>query len=118
MYPFKIHTMKKLSSKQIRTLSLLLVSGLFFLQACDNHFADINTNPDTVPKAAPQFIFSKAQYDGARYNGNTETLLLGAMQYTTSYNDVEGFGSKYVAARVDLSYSVFSNAYPNEINEI
>ena len=51
-------------------------------------------------------------------SGNTETLLLGTMQYTTSYNDVEGFGSKYVAARLDLTMGVFNNAFPNQINEI
>ena len=97
---------------------LLLVQGMLLFQGCDKNFEEINTNPDAVSKPTPQYMFSKALYDGSNYSGNTETLLLGTMQYTTSYNDVEGFGSKYIAARVDLSYSVFNNAYPNQINEI
>ena len=40
------------------------------------------------------------------------------MQYTTSYNDVAGFGSKYVASHVLSSMGVFNNAFPNQINEI
>ena len=91
---------------------------MFFIQACDKDFKEINTNPNAVSTPTPEYMFSKALYDGARYSANTETLLLGTMQYTTSYNDVEGFGSKYVAARVDLSMSVFTRAFPNQINEI
>jgi len=109
---------KKRSSRLIRSLGLWLTIGFFSLQSCDTHFAELNTNPDAISRVIPKYIFSKAQYDGARYNGNTEALLLGTMQYTTSYNDVAGFGSKYTAAVVFLSFSVFSNAYPNQINEI
>ncbi|SKC50548.1 SusD/RagB family nutrient-binding outer membrane lipoprotein [Ohtaekwangia koreensis] len=100
------------------TRVLLLAPSLLFTQACDNGFEEINTNPDAVSEATPQYIFSKAQYDGARYSGNTASLLLGTMQYTTSYNDVAGFGSKYVASQSAQSSSVFNNAYPNQINEI
>ncbi len=40
------------------------------------------------------------------------------MQYTTSYNDVAGFGSKYNAAQISQTYGAFNLAYPNEINEL
>src|SRR6218665_1470665 len=109
---------KKRSSRLIRSLGLWLTIGFFSLQSCDTHFAELNTNPDGISRVIPKYIFSKAQYDGTRYNGNTEALLLGTIQYTTSFNDVAGFGSKYTAAVVFLSFSVFSNAYPNQINEI
>jgi hypothetical protein len=89
-----------------------------FLASCDKDFEEINTNPNAVSTPTPQYMFSKALYDGASTSGNTGKLLFGAMQYTTSYNDVEGFGSKYVASQVNLSSAVFTNAYPNQINEI
>jgi hypothetical protein len=97
---------------------LLLVAGLAVLQGCDKNFDTINTNPDAVSTPTPQYVFSKAQYDGANYSGNISNLLWGTMQYTTSYNDVEGFGSKYVAAQRYQTSSVFGSAYPNQINEI
>ena len=96
----------------------LAAFGLSVLSSCDKDFKDVNTNPDAVSTPTAAFIFSKALYDGAANNGNTETLLLGTMQYTTSYNDVEGWGSKYVAARLDLCMGVFSNSFPDQINEI
>ena len=93
--------MKLLNNKY--TGSLLSALCMFLIQSCDKDFKETNTNPDAVSTPTAPYIFSKALYDGAEYCGNTETLLLGTMQYTTSYNDVEGWGSKYVAARVDLS---------------
>jgi len=105
-------------SNQKYTGILLAAFGLCMLSSCDKDFGEINTNPDAVSTPTPAFVFSKALYDGAANSGNTETLLLGTMQYTTSYNDVEGWGSKYVAARLDLSMGVFSNSFPAQINEI
>lgn len=105
-------------AKQKYTLILLLLAGGLLVQSCDKNFEAFNTNPNAVSSPTPGYIFSKALYDGANFNGNTGKLLLGTMQYTTSYNDVEGFGSKYVAARVDLSMAVFTSAFPNQINEI
>jgi len=40
------------------------------------------------------------------------------MQYTTSYNDVAGWGSKYIASQTSQSYAAFNAAYPDEINEL
>ncbi len=97
---------------------LSLVLCIFFMQACDKNFKDINTNPDAVSNPTPEYVFSKALYDGTANCANTETLLYGTMQYTTSYNDVEGFGSKYVAARTDLTMGVFGSSFPAQINEI
>ena len=97
---------------------LLMLICMLFIQSCDKDFKEINTNPDAVSSPTPGYIFSKALYDGVANSGNTETLLLGTMQYTTSYNDVEGFGSKYVAARLDLTMGVFNNSFPEQINEI
>lgn len=97
-------------------LSLALCTTL--LQSCDKDFEEINTNPNAVSVPTPQYLFSKALYDGAAYSGNTGKLLLGTMQYTTSYNDVEGFGSKYVASQVSRTSEFFTLAYPAQINEI
>lgn len=95
-------------------ISLLLL-GTFAMQSCNKNFEEINTNPDASPTIVPEFVFSKAQYDGVARSVN---FLLGTMQYTTSYNDVAGFGSKYVASQIGQTYTAFTNAYPNEINEI
>ncbi|MDJ1486443.1 SusD/RagB family nutrient-binding outer membrane lipoprotein, partial [Cytophagaceae bacterium YF14B1] len=97
---------------------LLGVSGMVSLPSCDNNFEEINTNPNAVSVPTAKYIFSKALYDGASNSGNKGNLLFGLMQYTTSYNDVEGFGSKYVASQVNATGSVFSNSYPAQINEI
>ncbi|RYY28669.1 MAG: SusD/RagB family nutrient-binding outer membrane lipoprotein [Sphingobacteriaceae bacterium] len=97
-------------------IKTVLVSGLATsLFSCTKNFVELNTNPDAVSASTPQFIFSKAQYDGT---ANMLNLLLGTMQYTTSFNDVAGFGSKYVQSQANSSSNAFSSAYPNEINEI
>jgi hypothetical protein len=94
---------------------LIMIAMIASLQSCDNGFEDINTNPDASTKVVPEYVFSKSQYDAAR------NILLGAagtMQYTTSFNEVAGFGSKYIFLQGTAPYVVFNNAYPNEINEI
>ena len=94
---------------------LLVLLALTSLQSCDKNFAEVNANPDAVSAAIPQYVFTKAEYDGS---GRMLNLLLGTMQYTTSFNDVAGFGSKYIASQVQQTYPAFTNAYPNEINEL
>lgn len=108
--------MKHSMQKYTRLIPVVLCAAL--LQSCDKDFEEINTNPNAVSVPTPAYIFSKALYDGALNSGNASKLLLGTMQYMTSFNDVEGFGSKYVASQVNLSAAVFTAAYPNQINEI
>ena len=96
-------------------IKTVLLSSIITIQSCTKNFEELNTNPDAVATSTPQFIFSKAQYDGT---ANMLNLLLGTMQYTTSFNDVAGFGSKYNQSVSSSSAAAFSNAYPNEINEI
>lgn len=105
--------MKNSLNKYLLKTALLL--GIVSIQSCTKNFVELNTNPDAVSASTPQFIFSKSEYDGT---SNMLNLLLGTMQYTTSYNDVAGFGSKYVQSQSTASAVAFSNAYPNEINEI
>ena len=102
--------MKRLLSK-----CLLVATSLLLGTACTNNFEEINTNPNAVGTLTPEYLFTKAQYDGV---ANQLLLLLGTMQYTTSYNDVAGFGSKYIASQVNSSSSSFSNAYPGVLNEL
>ena len=94
---------------------LLGMIGMVSLQSCDKNFAGRNTNPDATSSVIPQYVFTKAEYDGT---ANMLNFLLGTMQYTTSYNDVAGFGSKYNAAQTSQTFTAFNNAYPNEINEL
>jgi hypothetical protein len=108
--------MKLSIQKYTRLLPVVLCAVA--LQSCDKDFEEINTNPNAVSTPTPAFIFSKSLYDGALNCGNTSKLLLGTMQYTTSFNDVEGFGSKYVASQVNLTNVIYTNSYPNQINEI
>lgn len=108
--------MKQLFSKY--TFPLLAACSMTLFTACDKDFAEINTNPNAVSVPTTAYIFSKALYDGAANSGNKGSLLFGLMQYTTSYNDVEGFGSKYTASQVNATGGVFTNSYPNQINEI
>jgi hypothetical protein len=97
--------------------SMMLVPGMLLVNSCDD-FGDVNVNPNAIQSPTPEYVFSKAIYDGTAVGSNHASLLLGNMQYTTSYNDVAGFGSKYVAAQQLRSSNVFSDAYPNQINEI
>src|SRR5687767_10629972 len=102
----------------IKKYSCMLLA-LVFMQSCDNNFDEINKDPNVVAVPNAKYIFSKSLFDGTRISGNTSALLLGTMQYTTSYNDVAGFGSKYVhGSGAVQSAGVFSDAYPNQINEI
>jgi hypothetical protein len=57
-------------------------------------------------------------YGQGVYGSSTADFLLGTMQYTTSYNDVAGWGSKYVSSQISQSYTMFNAAYPDEINEL
>ncbi|WP_338876579.1 SusD/RagB family nutrient-binding outer membrane lipoprotein [Spirosoma sp. SC4-14] len=91
------------------------LAALCTLQSCDKGLEEINSNPDASSTISPDFVFTKAQYDAV---GNIITGLQGTMQYTTSYNDVASWGSKYIFNQGTAPYTVFSNAYPNEINEI
>lgn len=89
--------------------------GIAASTSCTKNFPSLNTNPNAVSTSTPQYIFTKAEYDGT---ANMPVLLLGTMQYTTSFNDVSGFGSKYVASQVNSTFAAFSTAFPNEINEL
>lgn len=93
----------------------IALCSLLGLSACDKDFEELNTNPDASTKIVPEYVFSAAQLDAAR---NILGGAMGAMQYTTSYNDVSGFGSKYIFNQGSAPYTVFTNAYPREINEI
>lgn len=101
--------------KDLRKYILLIIACSIGLQACDKNFEEMNTNPNTSPNPTPAFIFTKSLLDGT---GDVLNLLQGTMQYTTSYNDVAGFGAKYVLSQSQQSWPVFNNAYPKEINEI
>lgn len=94
---------------------LLGLMGMVSLQSCDKNFSDINTNPEATQKVIPKYVFTKAEYDGT---ANMLNFLLGTMQYTTSYNDVAGFGSKYNAAQISQTYQAFNDGFPKEINEL
>src|ERR1700722_6723814 len=97
---------------QYKVIALLVLS---VISSCTKNFNQLNTNPNAVSNPTPQYIFTKAEYDGV---AEMPVLLLGTMQYTTSFNDVAGFGSKYVQSCVTSTSAVFSNAYPNQINEL
>ena len=89
----------------------LLLAACLVCSSCDKGFEEMNTNPDASPAVTPGYMFTKAQYDGA---SDLLILLMGTMQYTTSYNDVAGFGSKYVTSQNTQSYGLFTNAFPKE----
>jgi len=97
------------------TCCMLMIVGLITIQSCTKNFDKYNTDPNSSPKPVPGYLFTKAQYDGV---SNMLNLLLGTMQYTTSFNDVAGFGSKYILAQAQQSAAAFSNSYQNQINEL
>ncbi|HVU56317.1 MAG TPA: SusD/RagB family nutrient-binding outer membrane lipoprotein [Puia sp.] len=104
------------------TGALTMMLGALGLSSCDKGFKDLNVNPDAVSTAVPQYVFTKALYDGGGYNGHYGSsgsfFLEGTMQYTTSYNDVAGFGSKYISSQITQTAGAFNAAYPDEINEL
>src|SRR5580698_3224032 len=108
--------MKKLKYKGIFSVVMMAVA----LSSCDKGYKALNVNPDATSTPTPQYVFTLAEYDGAGYGGHygssAADFLLGTMQYTTSYNDVAGFGSKYINSQVQQTGSPFNAAYPDEIN--
>jgi Starch-binding associating with outer membrane len=101
----------------------VLALCILSLPSCTKHFETLNTNPDAVSAPVPSLVFTKALYDGAgsgqgSYGSSTLDFLLGTMQYTTSFNDVAGWGSKYIASQTTQAYQAFNAAYPDEINEL
>src|SRR3954467_2191629 len=101
--------------KDFKKYSIMLLTACIGLQACDKGFETMNTNPNASANLTPAFVFTKSLLDGA---GDVLNLLQGTMQYTTSYNDVAGFGAKYILSQSQQSWTVFNNAYPKEINEV
>ena len=101
---------------------LSAAAAILLLSSCDKGYKDLNTNPDAVSQPTPQYVFTLAEYYGAgaggHYGSSSSDLLLGTMQYTTSYNDVAGFGSKYIQSQVQQTGSAFGAAYPDEINQL
>lgn len=95
----------------------MLLSGAFLINACDD-FGDVNVNPNAIQTPSPEYIFSKSIYDGTQPLANHASLLLGNMQYVTSFSDISGFGSKYTASQRLRTADVFNATYPNQINEI
>jgi hypothetical protein len=109
--------MKKLN----KGICSVLVAAIV-LSSCDKGYKDLNTNPDAVSQPTPQYVFTLAEYYGAgsggHYGSSSSDLLLGTMQYTTSYNDVAGFGSKYILSQIQATAGAFNAAYPDEINQL
>ncbi|HXO76468.1 MAG TPA: SusD/RagB family nutrient-binding outer membrane lipoprotein, partial [Puia sp.] len=111
-------------SEYIKKYAGILTGALavLSLQSCDKEYNDLNLNPDATAKPTPEYVFTLAQYEGAGYDGHYgssgSNFLMGTMQYTTSYNDVAGFGSKYITSQINASSAAFSAAYPDEINEL
>src|SRR6201991_3713207 len=111
-------------SKYIKKYAGILTGALavLSLQSCDKGYNDLNLNPDATAKPTPEYVFTLAEYEGAGYNGHYGSsgsfFLMGTMQYTTSYNDVAGFGSKYISSQITQTASAFNAAYPDEINEL
>nr|WP_199081489.1 SusD/RagB family nutrient-binding outer membrane lipoprotein [Pedobacter sp. ASV19] len=101
--------------KYLSNYVLLLLLACFALQGCDKGFEEMNTDPNASPNLTPAFVFTKSQLDGTSELLN---LLQGTMQYTTSFNDVAGFGAKYILSQSQQSWLVFNTAYPREINAI
>jgi hypothetical protein len=110
--------MQKLNNKGI----LFLVMTVLVLSSCDKGYKELNVNPDAVSSPTPQYVFTLSEYYGAgaggHYGASSADLLLGTMQYTTSYNDVAGFGSKYINSQVQSTGGPFNAAYPDEINQL
>lgn len=109
-------------SKYIRKYAGILSGALMVLAlpSCDKGYKSLNINPDAVSKPTPEYTFTLAEYEGAGYNGHYgssgSNFLMGTMQYTTSYNDVAGFGSKYITSQINASSAAFTAAYPDEID--
>jgi len=112
MTNFLLYKKKFLRKGSVACLLSLLIGGL---SSCTKNFEELNTNPDATSELTPAYVFSLAQYNGA---GDNLMLLMGTMQYTTSFNDVAGFGSKYIASQYASSNTTYNNAYHNEVNQI
>lgn len=101
-------------------LNILTVTALTFvlLPACDNGLEELNKNPDAYTEVIPEYLFTKAQLDAVNNNyfGSAALTIGGSMQHFATYKEVPAAGDKYF--NEGYSYSHFTTAYPNEVNEI
>ena len=90
-----------------------------YVASCTKGFEEINTNPNSVETANPDFVFSKSQLEGLSNSYFfTSVLQCGQMmQHYATYKEASGVGDKYLDNEVYYS-SYFSQAYPNAINQI
>ncbi|CAM4001434.1 SusD/RagB family nutrient-binding outer membrane lipoprotein [Flavobacterium weaverense] len=91
--------------------TILYITSVFVLSmtSCTKDFEEINTNPNTVENANPNFLFSSSQLDA--FNNNyfyTSVLECGGLvQHYATYKEASGVGDKY------LDNSVYYNPYFN-----
>lgn len=101
--------------------TILYMAGVLMLGmvSCTKDFEEINTNPNTVQDANPNFVFSASQLNGLNNNYFFTSILQcgGMIQHFSTYKEASGVGDKY------LDNAVYYNAYYNQgyitaVNEV
>lgn len=101
--------------------TILYMTGVFMLgmTSCSKDFEEINSNPNTVQNANPNFVFSASQLDGLN-NSYFFTSILecgGMMQHFSTYKEASGVGDKYLDNAVYYN-SYFNQGYVTAVNEV
>lgn len=120
MSNFKLALFLIIKLKDMKKITLLYIAGLLLgsMTACTDDFEEINTNPNSVEKPNPNFVFSKAQLDGLNNNYFATNILEcgGMLQHYATYKEASGAGDKYLSNEVYYS-AYFNQAYPTALNE-
>ncbi|MFH6945989.1 SusD/RagB family nutrient-binding outer membrane lipoprotein [Flavobacterium sp. FlaQc-50] len=105
----------------MKKTSILYIAGILLgsMTACTKDFEEINTNPNSVEVANPNFIFSQSQLDGLNNNYFFTNVLEcgGMLQHYATYKEASGVGDKYLSNEVYYS-AYFNRGYPTAVNEI
>ncbi len=120
MLNFKLALFLISKLKDMKKLTILYITGILLgsMASCTNDFEEINTNPNSVDKPNPNFVFSKAQLDGLNNNYFLINILEcgGMLQHYATYKEASGVGDKYLSNEVYFS-AYFNQAYPTGVNE-
>jgi len=102
--------------KKMKRYSIILTAVFFFLglNACDDHFKEVNTNPNGISDVDPSHLFAKAVRDSFRSGLGYDYKIAGQMSHFYVGVFVERFIDQYLQDLSGDTYEdLFNTGYQN-----